>query len=176
MPGTLAKPFLALLLASAAGACAAPGPSVSDGQGRALRVSLLTGSGNFELVSTSHTSRVELYSKAREAASTKVQEDEVMEALIERLEDMGYRAHARPGSAPSLSGGAVATALEVQEEGVFSWWGVGSGSTVDERRDFLTLQNDFLKLYNVTQGYQSVSNELGGDFFEAQKRAQKGGD
>ena len=175
LPRTLTRPFLWSLLASAAGACAAPGPSTPDGQGRALRVSLLTGSGNFELVSTAHTSRVDLYSAQRDAASSKVQTDEVMEALVEHLGDLGYRAHARPGSAPK-PGGSVATVIEVQEEGKSSWWGVGAGTPVSERKDFLAVQSDFLNLYNMTQGYQSITNEIGGDFFESRKRDRQGKD
>jgi hypothetical protein len=57
----------------------------------------------FELVNEAHTDRVSLYSEARANAQTKVTSNEVMKALLEYLDDTGFRKEARSGAAPRTS-------------------------------------------------------------------------
>lgn len=165
-------PTLALVLGSG---CASSGGDGSGGP-TSLRVSLIGyGSNSFELVSTSHTGRLEFYSQERGDASTKVQADEVMQALVERLEDLGFEDYAHEGGAPDPEGGGgvVRRAIEIERNGIRSWWALAARSSGDEKVAFSTAMRDFLKLFNATQGFQSVTNEEGGEYFDGQKRVRR---
>jgi hypothetical protein len=121
----------------------------------------------FELVGESHTDRVQYYSQARADASRKIQTDEVMDALIERLEDEGFVTHEQRGPAPdSARGGMITMSLEVARGGDVSHWAVGRGSDPREHQAFLVCMNDFVELYNLTQAYQTIENPEGPGFFE----------
>jgi len=163
------------LCAALAGACGSTGADGSSSHPREIAVGLVGyGSSPFQLVSESHTSRVELYSNERKDASTKVLNDEVMQALVDHLDELGFDGYAHPGSAPSQTGGAIAKAIEVDEAGQRHWWALTAGASADELKSFNLAVRDFLGLYNIAQGWQSVDNSLGGDYFD-QKKA-KGGD
>ncbi|MEM7308062.1 MAG: hypothetical protein AAF682_15390 [Planctomycetota bacterium] len=158
----------------AAGCSSTGGGSGGSGESRSLSVSLIGyGSAPFTLVSESNTSRVELYSAKRTDASTKVQTDEVMIALYEHLEDLGYEGYANPGSAPREGSGALGfnRAIEVVHEGQSSWWPLRADSGADERTAFATALKDFLDIYNLTHGFQSVTNEGGDGLFDQKKGA-----
>ena len=151
-------------------ACSSTGNSGGSGETRAVSVTLLGyGSDPFQLVSDSHTSRVDLYSTETRNPSTKVQDDDVMIAMVEHLDELGFNDFARPGSAPADGGRAFSRAIQVDVEGTRAWWPLTAGAGQSEIRNFNTAIRDFLALYNLTAGYQSVQNELGGDFFD-QKR------
>jgi len=178
---TLARPpfvlraVAGLLLAVACG-CSSAGSGDKAGPPRSIAVSLIGyGPAPFELVSASRTSPVELYSEERPSASTKVQVDEVMEALIEHLDELGFDGYARPGTAPQDGGQAFAKAIQVEEEGRQAWWPLQPTAGKAELKSFNTAVRDFLQLYNQTQGWQSVDNTLGGEYFDRQKKG-KGGD
>ena len=163
-------PLCAALLA----ACGSTGADETSAQPRPIAVALIGyGPSPFLLVSESHTSRVELYSNERKDASTKVLNDEVMQALVEHLDELGFDGYARPGSAPSHAGGAVSKALEVEESGQRHWWAVTAGADADELKSFNLAVRDFLGLFNIAQGWQSVDNSLGGEYFD-QKKAKGG--
>ncbi len=162
------------LLVVLGSSCASSG---AGGDSAAVRVSLwgYEGSPSFELLSTSHTERVDLYSKERQNASVKVQKDEVMNALVERLYDLGYEKYARNGSAPDpeAGGAGIKRAFEVERNGVASWWALATNSSGEEKVAFSTAVSDFLDLFNVTLGLQNVENTEGGEYFDAYKRVRK---
>lgn len=165
--------FLALapLPAALAGACGSTGTEDDSGPARAIAVDLVGyGPAPFQLVSESHTSRVDLYSQERDSASTKVLNDEVMGALVEHLDELGFDSYARPGSAPVEGGGAFAKAIQVEEGGKRAWWPLAASAGADELKSFNTAVRDFLDLYNIAQGWQSVDNSLGGDYFDRKKK------
>lgn len=166
---------LALLLAALAAACGSTGSNGSSGEKHPIAVELMGyGPEPFVLVSESHTSRVDLYSHERESASTKVLEDEVMQALVEHLDELGFDGYSRPGTAPEVGGGsAIAKAIQVDENGLRAWWPLSQSAGASELKSFNTAVRDFLDLYNIAQGWQSVDNTLGGDYFD-QKKAKGG--
>jgi hypothetical protein len=175
-PPFVLRAVAGLLLAVVCG-CSSAGSGDEAGPPRSIAVSLIGyGPAPFELVSESHTSRVELYSQERQSASTKVLADEVMGALVEHLDELGFDGYARPGTAPAGGGGtAFAKAIEVEEEGREAWWPLQPTAGKTELKSFNTAVRDFLEIYNLTQGWQSVDNTLGGEYFDQQKKG-KGGD
>jgi hypothetical protein len=176
-PPFVLRALAGLLLAAACG-CSSTGSSEDAGPPRSIAVSLIGyGPAPFELVSESHTSRVELYSEERPNASTKVQLDEVMDALIDHLDELGFDGYARPGTAPQDGGKAFAKAIQVEEEGRQAWWPLQPTAGKTELKSFNTAVRDFLEIYNLTQGWQSVDNTLGGEYFDQQDQKKgKGGD
>ena len=176
---TLARPrfvsrALALLCAALVPACGSTGSQSSSGGQRSISVELLGyGSAPFILVSESHTSRVELYSEERDNASTKVLEDEVMQALVEHLDELGFDGFSRPGTAVAGGGSAISKAIQVEEGDQRAWWPLSPSAGESELKNFNTAVRDFLSLYNIAQGWQSVDNSLGGEYFD-QKKAKGG--
>ena len=152
------------------GGCASSGSGGSS-EPRPIAVSLNGyAAAPFQLVSESHTSRVDLYSAELDTASTKVLNDEVMIALVEHLEDLGFREYARPGHAPQADPRSnLSKSIQVVENGRSSWWPLTQSADVKELKGFQTAMQDFLQLYNVAQSWQSVDNTLGGDYFDRKK-------
>lgn len=177
---TLARPrfvsrALALLLAALPSACGSTGSKDSSGPAQQISVELVGyGPSPFVLVSESHTSRVELYSEERDTASTKVLDDEVMAALVEHLDELGFAGYSRPGTAPAMGGGsAIAKAIQIENGDRHAWWPLSATAGASELKNFNTAVRDFLSLYNIAQGWQSVDNSLGGEYFD-QKKAKGG--
>jgi len=159
------RPSSVLLVAlSLCPACA----STDAGEGLAQRVALrdFQGGQDFKLVSETHTDRVDLYSTPRKDASCKVQSDEVMHALIERLEDTGLAKYGKEGRGPSRGGAVVTRSLEVEVAGRARHWLVGTGTLAEERLAFLECMNDFVGVYNITQSFQAIRNTSGTEVFE----------
>lgn len=185
LPGLLRLPTLLGLVAATPllGACASGGTSLggtdaaaASSEERAVRVSLIGyGRPSFVLVSNSHTSRVELYSDERGAPSRKVQTDAVMGALVDHLDDLGMAEFATPGRAPRADDSRFLWAFEVEDGDVRRWWPLGSATPVDEQRAFAAARSDFIDLFNLTQAFQSVDNEVGSDYFDVRNREARSG-
>lgn len=124
----------------------------------------------FELVSESHTSRVEYYSAVRSDAARKIQTDEVVDALIDELEDRGFDDFAQAGQAPSRGNELVSRSLEIERGDKTEHWVVGRGSAADEQLRFHDCMLTFVELYNLTASYQTIENPSGGEIFP-QKRS-----
>jgi hypothetical protein len=153
------------------GGCASSGgnrTSARRGTDEPLRVTvhMYDAGSQLELVGESSMSAVDLYSEARATASSKVQGDEVMEALAKQLGKQGFQRYAREGRAPSVGGRVYTRSIEIWRAGDSSHWAVGPGSADDERRAFNSCLADFLQLYNVTASYQTIENEDGKAFFQ----------
>ena len=189
-PSRLVRPGLFGLLGLLAatpllGACAGSGTSsgrtdalggTSPSEERAVRVSLIGyGRPSFVLVSNSHTSRVELYSDERGAPSRKVQTDEVMGALVAHLDDLGLAEFATAGRAPRADDTRFLWAFEIEDEGQRRWWPLGGATPADEQRAFAAARADFIDLFNLTQAFQSVDNEIGADYFDVKNREARSG-
>ena len=169
----LARRLSGLLGACALAACSSAGARAADAPPRAIAVSLHgVGAAPFELVSAGHTRPVDLYSEERSTASTKVQEDAVMAALVEHLDDLGFDRYAHAGTAPRGpdAGGAFAKAIEVQDGAASAWWALTPAAGKDEIAAFGSAMSAFLQLYNLTQGWQSVDNESGSEYFDRRKQ------
>jgi hypothetical protein len=113
---------------------------------------------NLEIVNESHSDPHALYSEKRplHAVQPKVQSDEVVEALVERLSELGGTRHMLPGAAPAAPPSRAAQALELEtEDGVRSWV-VRESSPEPERKLFRDCVKDFVDLYNATVQYQAV--------------------
>ncbi len=119
----------------------------------------------FELVSESHTNRVEYYSQVRSDASRKIQSDEVMRALIEELQKQGFADFAQPGRAPSQGTEIVSQSLEIERGGETEHWVVGKGSAAEERERFRDCMLEFVQIYNLTASYQALENPDGSQIF-----------
>jgi hypothetical protein len=110
----------------------------------------------FELVNESHTDRVELYSEKRASAATKVQTDEVLDALLEHMREQGFFRFAEESPAPQAGGASITRAIELESpEGTWSFV-VGPGSPEEQRLAFDRCFAAFLDLYNATYQLQSV--------------------
>jgi hypothetical protein len=113
---------------------------------------------NCEIVNESHTNPHEHYSKKVSLAQayTKIQSDEVVQALLERLDDQGMKGRLQPGRAPELAVGSKAQALEVETDAGVRSWLVQEKSPQAERVAFLKCVKDFVELYNATNQMQAV--------------------
>ncbi|MFO1009070.1 MAG: hypothetical protein U1F29_03315 [Planctomycetota bacterium] len=112
----------------------------------------------FELVNESHTNPHEYYSKKVpiEQAYVKIQSDEVVQALLDRLKEQGALDKARAGKAPTYPVGSKAQALEYELDGGVRNWLVTDKSPAEERTAFLKCANDFVQLWNATIQMQAV--------------------
>ena len=127
-----------------------------------------------ELVSRSHTDQKELYSTSRGGASTKVQEDLYMLALVDDfLRGEGYYDVARRGPAPSTGNGGDWHALEVDRNGELTHLTVGTGTSKQNADIYNNCRRGFIELYNATDALQTVENPDGAGFFESQKASLK---
>lgn len=130
--------------------------------GRPLRVRYLAyrSRQSLQLVNESHSDPHRLYSQkvSVEEASTKVQSDEVMDALVERLREHGFFDRAQVGPAPPMSSSSYSQAFEVEGPDGVKHWKVLDKSSEKDRRDFLLCAKDFVDLYNETIQMQAVDH------------------
>lgn len=112
----------------------------------------------FELVNESHSNPLDVYSKKvpKAQAYTKVQTDEVVQALMDRFDEQGVKKHLQPGLAPFYPAGTRAGALEIEGEKGPSYWLILDKSPQAERTAFQTSAKDFVALYNATESWQAV--------------------
>ena len=123
-----------------------------------------------ELASESHTDRVEYYSQSRRDAARKVQNDEVMQALVGELDRQGFDDHCQGGRAPEIAqGDVIRWGLEVEQGGQEAHWLIGPGSSQNDWKEFQECRDTFLQIYNITVSYQALENPSGKSFFEAEK-------
>ncbi len=166
----LQRSLLALLaLVLGAVSCASGSssrPPAPDGLARRVTLYDYAVGRHFELVGESHTARVEYYSQKRSDAARKVQTDEVMAALLEKLGDEGFVRFAQAGRAPSQGGQLITRALEVQSDDGVRHWAVGKGSNPEERIAFNACMSPFLELYNLSQSFQAIENSEGSEYFD----------
>lgn len=158
-----------LLLVSCSSTGGAP-----EGEAARMRVTLrdYKRDQRFELVSESHTSRIDYYSTARDDASRKVQTDTIMNALVEELEKQGFEKRAQAGRAPSSGGEIVTWGLEIESGENTDHWVIGSGSALDDLQDFQECRNSFLQLYNITASYQAIKNTQGKEIFQKPRQGK----
>jgi hypothetical protein len=111
-----------------------------------------------ELVNESHTDPATLYSekRKREESMTKVGNDEVVAALVERFEEHGFFKIAEAGPAPAAAAGAWTMTLEVERKDGRRHLALGSGSSTKQREVFALCRSDFVTLYSSILGLQSV--------------------
>lgn len=157
VPAACALVAALLFLAGALGlaGCASSGGAPS-GMGRPVRVLIEShGSGQaFELVNETHTDRLDLYSQTRQSAATKVQTDDVMDAVLEHFAELGLFDRAEDGGA--VPGAGVTRSIEVETpEGVVHL-SLGPGATAEDRKVFEQCFAAFLEVYNATYQLQSV--------------------
>lgn len=128
--------------------------------GKPLRVRYLAyrSGQSLQLVNESHTDPHRLYSQkvSVQEASTKVQSDEVMDALVERLREHGFFDRAQNGPAPSMKASNYSQAFEIESQEGVKHWKVLDKSSEKDRRDFLLCAKDFVDLYNETIQMQAV--------------------
>ena len=152
------------LLLAAGCASTAPRSSATAGpQGDPARVVFrdLRQGQTFALVNEAHSDPLELYSKTRSAAeaSTKVIENEVMDALLDYLEGEGdFFDHARPGPAPAT--GFEKVGQVETDRGTFHM-AVSQSSPEEEQQDFLRCYMNFVALWSNVQQFQAVENPGG---------------
>ena len=160
---------LALFCAGCASSSSAPEP---DGTSRRVTLHDYGLDTHFELVGESHTNRVDYYSTKRGDAARKVQTDEIMKALVDKLEEEGFERFSQPGKAPAQGGQLITRAIEIRVQDDLSHWTIGKGSMVEERLAFNACMKPFLDLYNLSQSFQAVHNTKGRDYFEGAPNKQ----
>lgn len=163
-------PHVAGALLVLCASCASTG-SGSGGDGARLRVTLrdLRQQQHFELVSESHTSRVDYYSQPRRDGARKIEADEIVAALVTELERQGFDRYLEAGPGPSTSHGVLTRAFEVQQDERVEHWAIGQGTAPEEHAAFNECVEAFLQLYNFTSSFQTVENEAGHAFFEGKE-------
>jgi len=109
----------------------------------------------FELVNEAHTDRVALYSELRANTETKVTSDEVMDALLDYLEDAGFRGKARVGVAPRSSD-TLNWGGEIEEDGVSMYMVVGDATDPEDRKMFVDCYMNHVTLWSSTFQLQRV--------------------
>jgi hypothetical protein len=110
------------------------------------------------LVNEAHTDRVELYSQQRRDWSTKVAENEVMDALVDHLYGQSrFMEYAQPGPAPTSGYQKFGEAQ--LPNGTFHW-AIHVSSPVAEKQAFLRWQADFLSLWDQVAQLQAVAGEF----------------
>lgn len=167
MPREIA--VLALLLACSA--CASSKSDESEASsavadaaaGVPVRVAVLEyqHSVRIELVNNSHTDKLEQYSEIRPDASRKVQDDDVMAALLEYLDQEGFSRLAVPGLAPAMGSRLTTWALEI-ETPTSKRHILGSALTIaEDKREALKMKTAVVQLFNATRGWQAVQIQDG---------------
>ncbi len=135
-------------------------PARHNVSGHPLRVRYLAyrSGQSLELVNESHSDPHQLYSKkvSLAQAATKVQSDEVMDALIVRLREHGLFEHAERGPAPAMGQSSYSQAFEIESEKGLEHWKVLDRSPERDKKDFLACAKDFVDLYNATIQMQAV--------------------
>ena len=161
---SLAIASILLFTACSSTGSRAGGDASSDGR---MRVTLRNYDAEqlFELVSESHTNRVEYYSQERADAARKIQSDEVMGALVDELDSQGFEDFAQPGRAPTRKNEVVSQSLEIERGDETEHWVVGKGSAASERLRFRDCMLAFVELYNLTASYQVIENPEGSQIF-----------
>ena len=162
-----------LLLCLGAASCASSGAEIS---GDELRVTLRNyrAGQNFELVSESHTDRVEYYSTPRDDAARKVVEDDMVAALIGELDKRGFRKQGEVGRAPSQGGSLLTWGLEIDRGGPVEHWIIGQGTEPDELLRFQEGVQVFLELYNNVISFQTIENPEGRNYFDSKTNSAGG--
>jgi hypothetical protein len=130
---------------------------------------------SFELVSQAHTAPLDQYSKVAADASRKVQEDELMRALRDYLEDQGLARLALPGAAPALAAGSKAWTLEVADARGVRHVVATPETPAEDMKRLRALLDAVLATYNETQGWQAVDlrSRRAEDYFNRQQPAVK---
>ena len=156
--GLFAKRTLGLLSLALLSACAtAPNAEEASETSAPARVRFMDyrqGTA-FELVNDSHTDRVALYSEVRADTQTKVTSDEVMDALLEYLEDAGFRGQARSGVAPRTSD-SYHLGGEIEAGGKTVFMLVGNQTPQGERKMFIECYMNHVSLWSNTFQLQRV--------------------
>jgi hypothetical protein len=133
-------------------------PERPHGDPLAVRFTDFRSNLRLELVNESRIDPTEQYSQKKKAAEsmTKVGHDEVVAALVERLESQGFFKFAQPGPAPAAGAGAWTMSLELERKDGLRHMAIGNASSAKEREVFGLCRTDFATLYNGILGLQSV--------------------
>jgi len=118
------------------------------------------------LLNESHSDPVEYYSQPRNDASTKIQNDEIIDALIEVFEAKGFERMKFDGPAPQHGGGA-SRALAIEKHGRIQHIVFRQEDARANRLAFNDCAAAFLEINNLTYGAQTVE---GGKFSGVPKR------
>lgn len=180
-PMRLSILLLALCLAGACTSSSGSRPSSSDPAAAQARepvrmtVADYRSSAVFELVNEAHTSAIDQYSKVATDAARKVQEDELMLALRDYLEQEGLSKLAQPGKAPTFAKGTKAWTLEVDDARGLRHLVATPSTPPEDMKKMRGLLEAVLATYNETQGWQAVDIRAkhGEDYFNQQRPAVK---
>lgn len=126
------------------------------------------------LVNQSHTDRLEFYSEVRQSASTKVQNDEIVAALVEFfVDEEDFEDYAIQGSAPAGAIGQATQSLELEVDAQrrHMLWGVDRPAA--ERDCFTACRDALMYIWNDTYAAQAVENERGEAVFGTASQAPK---
>ena len=168
-----------LLILALAGACVSPpggaggdaGGQLSATSASPARVSLIqyTKTERLNLVNEAHTDPVEYYSQKRPSASTKITSNEVLTAMLDYFNDLGFAEHAVEGYAPRVGAAGEVLSIEVETQSGVRHLMYAQGQSQPALRTFVDCQRAWLEIYNLTQQAQVVSNSGGDLYFENQK-------
>lgn len=131
--------------------------------GKPVRITFLAyGSGQtFELVNESHTNPHEYYSKkiAIEAAFRKIQSDEVVGAMLDRLKQLGLGQSAMAGAAPKFARGTKAQSFEIETGAGITNWTITERTPVEALKPFVQAKQEFIQVWTATAQMQAVEGD-----------------
>jgi len=156
--------FALALLACPLVACASrkSGSSSADDVHAPVRIGFLEyrTEQKLELVNASHTDPLAQYSRVRESANRKVQDDEIVGDLVAYFEQQGFRERAQSGPAPAKSDGRTVWALELEQSGRTTHVEARKDDPSGDLERFKAMLDAFVQVYNATYSLQAVERKL----------------
>ena len=172
-------PVLFALLACLLASCGSTSSSTQSGGGERLsmkdgapaRVTFVEYRGplRMNLVNEAHTDPVSLYSEKRATANTKVLSNEVMEAMLEHFEDMGFERYAQSGYAPARPAQGDLQSIEIEKDGETLFLVNGAGTSAPARESFRECRKAFLQIQQLTKQAQVVNQSDAREVFKTPK-------
>lgn len=157
-----------LILATCLGSCASKSQSRSERVSDDAMVTLSQASSGakFVLVSATEEERIRQSSEIAESANRKFQTPEVMGAVLDRLDELGFAELSLPGQAPAVLGEGSLICIEAVEEGRAQHVIVGTWSSASDREHVWAMFRDVVDLWNDTGGLQTVEARPGEEVFK----------
>jgi hypothetical protein len=154
---------LCLLLPGAFAACSGPDARGSDAATRVRLYDARTGV-RLELADDDDPALRDRYSRTRNEANLKLGTDALLEALVERLDDLNFADLSAEGAAPT--GADVLGWIEVVVDGRTRSFSVPRvGATAAQLQGFADMQVAFSQAYAHVAGLQAIDNPEGARIF-----------
>ena len=160
---------LLLVIWACVAACSGPG-LLGSGDRTLVRLYDAHTGVRIELANQSHPDYRDVYSRPRAEAALKLAPDELMDALLERLDDLDFEELSKPG-APSQGADVLGWLEVVQDTEARTFAVPRAGATREQLSRFAQMQYAVSDAYTHVTGLQFIDNPEGAELF----RRQQGG-